>query len=79
LAATNGSGILMQSMTGFLATTTHRNDDILWCTACNRWVHSNENHLQTLKHNHNCGISVVQTSATTVQNALSENEFAGQL
>jgi hypothetical protein len=65
-------------MIGYLATAARRNDDITWCSACNRWVHSNENHQQSLEHNHNRGISVVQTSATTVQGALSGNDSAGQ-
>jgi hypothetical protein len=72
---------LIQSSTGYLAKMGKKinADEIEWCEACNCWIHNHAQHSRTIAHNHNCGISVIQSSATNFQNALSGNDQAGRL
>jgi hypothetical protein len=72
---------LIQSSSGFLSKMSKeiKDDEIQWCAACHRWVHKSENHQRTFEHNHNCGISIIQSGATNLQNALSGKDQAGRL
>jgi hypothetical protein len=77
--AVTSEGILKQSTMGFLAKSGRSvlQDDIVWCPSCNRFVHSNENHLHSLEHCHSRGINLLQRAADELA-ALQLKEEAGQ-
>jgi hypothetical protein len=79
LAVSRGDGILKQSTMGFLGKVgrTVNKDNISWCSSCNRFVHSIENHQHSVEHCHSRGILLLERAASKLS-ALRLKEEAGQ-
>jgi hypothetical protein len=79
LAVSRGDGILKQSTMGFLGKVGRpvNKDNISWCSSCNRFVHSIENHQRSVEHCHSRGILLLERAASKLS-ALRLKEEAGQ-
>jgi hypothetical protein len=79
LAVSSGNGILKQSTMGFLAQVGRpiNKENISWCSSCNRFVHTLENHNHSMEHCHSRGILLLERAATKLS-TLRLKEEAGQ-
>lgn len=80
LAVAHGGGILRQSTMGFLARAGRcvNTNDLTWCSSCDRWVHSLENHSSTFEHCHGCGIRLLQQTTRKLSETIQSKDQAGQ-